>query len=172
MRVGMPGTPGRAPFAGHVRGVRAAGGVTLAWAGRVAAAAGPEIGWEAAEALRTVLAAVAPGARDAWLRAAFAALRGLEPRWLGRDDLSLLLVAADADGARLIGVGLAEVRVLAGTGWTAALPRTSPTLAEPGPLPDAPALEAPLRAGDAWIGLPPGVPFPTGDWARACGWHQ
>lgn len=171
MRVGMPGTPGRAPFAGHVRGVRRAGGVTLAWAGRLAAAVGPETGWEAAEALRTALAAVVPGARDAWLRATFTALRGLDARWLGREDLSLLLVAADADGARLTGVGLAEVRVRTATGWTSALPRTSPALTEPGPLPDAPAIEAPLRGGDTWIGLPPGIAFPTGDWARACGWH-
>lgn len=168
----MPGSPGRAPFAGHVRGARAEGRLRLGWAGRLAGAAGPEEGWAAAEALRAVIAGVPATGRDAWLRGAFAALRQLDPRWLGREDLSLLLVAEDGDGARLTGVGLAEVQVGGPGGWASALPRSSPMLGEPGPLPDAPAIESPLRKGDPWIALWPGAPAPGDDWDLICGWRR
>lgn len=172
MQVVMPGSPGRTPFAGCVRGVRQEGGLTLGWAGRIAASAGPVEAWEAAEALRDTLAVIAPGPRDAWLRGVFQALPLLPPRWIDRGDLSLLLVARDADGVRLTGVGLADVLVLVQGAFVPALPRTSPLRGEPGPLPDAPVLEAPLRDGAVWLGLAPGMPVPDPvGWAAACGVH-
>lgn len=153
-----------------MRGAREVGGVRLAWAGRVAASASPEEAWEAADALRDVLAAATAPDRDGLIAAVGAGLRGLPARWRDRGDLSLLLAGADEQGIRLMGCGLAQVLVETTGGWLAAALPGSPLVGDPGLPAEWAAAQPPLRAGVRFLGLPAGVPLPP-DVARACGVH-
>ena len=175
----MPGSPGRWPYAGHVRGQwrRNDGTLALAWAGRIAASCGPEEAWQAAEALRASLAAgiasigAAANAATA-LDLMWLPLATLPPPLVAREDLTLLIAPDGADGVRLIGCGLASVSVEGAGGFVGAVLVGSPLLGEPGLPAVAPTPEAPQRAGRRFIALPPGLTLP--DRARldsACGVH-
>jgi hypothetical protein len=94
------------------------------------------------------------------------ALGRIDPRWLGRGDLAVLLVAAAAGVAFASGTGLGGVFARSRQGWRAAVPAGHPLLGEPGVLPVARwAMPAEV---DAWIALPAGLPFPA-DPEAACG---
>ena len=175
----MPGSPGRWPFSGHVRGRwrRADAGLTLAWAGRISATSGPEEAWEAAEALRAALAAGLPeitpttsttGALEGlWRR-----LGTLPPALVAREDLSLLIAAEGAEGIRLVGCGLASVSVDGVGGLVGAVLVGSPLLGEPGLPVAAPPPEPPQRAGRLFVALPPGLALPDRrKLDDACGVH-
>jgi hypothetical protein len=164
----MLGSGGRTPFVGHFRGARVLGGVRLWWAGRIASSASVEDGWAAAEEARDAMAGLL-GAGDAEtvLATAAAALSGLGARWLARQDLSVLLVAADARGCRATASGLSSVHgCIAGT-WRP-LATSGPLVSEPG-LPRAHAVS--LEEADRWLAVPSGATVPTGDLAAACGVH-
>lgn len=166
----MPGSAGRAPFAGHVRGARDLPGLRVAWAGRIAATAAPEEAWDAADALRDVVAAAteAGGDRASVTAAIYEGLRALPARWRDRTDLSLLVAVADEQGIGLAGCGFAQVLVETSGGWLAAALPGSPLIGEPG-LPDAwSAPQPPLRTGTRFLGLAADTAVPL-DPARACG---
>lgn len=107
------GDPGRAPFAGHARARVVGPRATMTAAGRVAAGAGLVVAYGAARALEEVLhRAAGPGDRNAMLRRAWEALEALPAAALGPEggaDLSLLLVAEDAEGIGVAAVGLAAL---------------------------------------------------------------
>jgi len=167
----LAGTPGRMPFNGHFRGVRAFGAARLAWAGRIGASASPVEGWAAAEAARDALAAITGLDRFELLRAAWDALGGIEARWLDRRDLSLLLVASDSDGVAIAGCGLAIVAVPGEGGLTPILPPGHPMLGEPG-LPKKLPGFAPETASDRFVGVPTGVGMALdADIDARCGVH-
>ncbi len=165
--VWLVGAGGRTPFVGHFRGARIFGGVRLAWAGRVAGSAGVVEGWEAAEAARDALGEVSgSGSPSALLAAACGALGRIDARWLGRGDMSVLLVATEAGRSWAAGAGLGGVWAPAEGGWRALVEAPHPLLGEPG-VPDARAAELPTV--DRWVATPTGVKLPTGDVAAACG---
>lgn len=105
--------PGRLPFLGHARVALSTGGVTFAAAGRVGAEAGVKAAYSAARALEDALRGVAgPGDRHAWLWRAWGALAAMDLDRLGPargQDLCLLLVAEDAGGIGVAGVGLSAL---------------------------------------------------------------
>jgi hypothetical protein len=174
----LPGSAGRWPFAGHVRGVGvAAEAGSVAWAGRVGTGLPPEEAWEAAEALRDCFAAwtlelgYATTSSHALTRL-WPHLRALPARWATRADLCF--VAAAHDGARMLltGVGLDGVLVETGSGWVVAALSGSPLLGETGLPAHDPAPQPPLRTGARVIGLPPGAALPAADKLDlACGLH-
>ncbi len=167
----MPGTPGRWPFAGHVRGRWEAGPVQIAWAGRLAHSALPDEAWEAAQALRDVLATVTGDGRFDVIARAWAAVGTLPERWKTREDLCLLFAAADPAGILLSAAGVANVYVEATPGgWVAAALSGSPLYTEPGVPERAPVPQPSLRPGTRFIGLPRDVALPKPkDLALACG---
>lgn len=159
MRALLVGTPGRAPFTGHFRGRVNSGGSTLVWAGRLRWGSTPEEGWAAAEVARDALAGVSGADRFALVDAAWAALRAVE-----HEDLSLILVANDAEGVVVAGSGLAEVRVdgkpLAEAGH--------PLYDEPG-IRERPGYFHPDAGGVDWVGVPVGGKWPKEPVLAACG---
>lgn len=170
VEVWMPGNPGRWPFAGHVRGRWAEGGVRLAWAGRIAWSALPDEAYEAADALRDAMATVRGDSRFTVIAAAWAAVAALPERWRAREDLSVLFAAADADGIVLSSAGLTGVWVEGESGWVAAALSGSPLFTEPGVPGRAPTPQPPLRAGARFVGLPRDIALPRpADIALACG---
>ncbi len=164
----LPGSPGRAPFAGHVRGARDLDGVRLAWAGRIAATASPDEAWLAADALRDVLTDTTGRDREALIAAVGVGLRAIPAALRDRADLSLLLAVADARGILLMGTGFAQVLVDTEGGWLAAALPGSPLIGEPGFPEDWAVGQPPLRTGTRFLGLPTGLAVPT-DAAHACG---
>ncbi len=167
--VWLVGVAGRTPFVGHLRGARDFGLVRLAWAARVAGTASVVEGWEAAEAARDALAELRAGGDPiAVLAEACAALRRLDARWLDRGDMSVLLVARDAGGARAAGSGLGGVYGRQAGGWRPLVPADHPLLGEPG-APDGSS--HPVPDAEVWVGVPAGLPLPAGDVAVACGVH-
>lgn len=179
MTVWLVGAGGRTPFVGHLRGTRTFGPVRLSWAGRVVGTASVVEGWEAAQAARDVLEALdTRGDLAAVLAAACGALRQLDPRWLGRGDMSVLFVATDLSptaasasgrgGARAAGSGLAGVYGRQGTAWQPSVSADHPLIGEPG-APDGTSWPIPLA--DVWVGVPVGLPFPSRDVPAACGVH-
>lgn len=162
MRALLVGTPGRTPFAGHFRGRAAAGGATLTWAGRVRGAHAPSEAWEAAEAARDALAGL-PTAPDvdrfALVDAAWEALRGL-----GAADLSVLLVASDADGVVVAACGLGEVRA----DGKVAVPAGHPLCDEPG-VRDRPGYFHPEGPVTDWVGVPVGLAWRAETLTTLCG---
>lgn len=112
-QVGLLGTPGPWPFAGHLRGRLHGAGGALSWAGRVAASRGPQVAYQASRAVEAALRQVAhTGDRRRVLADAWLALDGLRSAALGPDrgaDLVLLLVAVDEEGAAISGVGLDHI---------------------------------------------------------------
>ncbi|MSP56439.1 MAG: hypothetical protein EXR69_12685 [Myxococcales bacterium] len=166
----MPGAPGRWPFAGHVRGRWESGPVQIAWAGRVAHSALPEEAWEAAEALRDVLAGVVGDGRLDVLARAWSAIDTLPDRWKSREDLCILLAARDPAGTVLSGAGLTAVLVEGQTDWVAAALSGSPLFTEPGAPARAPVPQPSLRPGFRFVGLPKEAILPkSGEIAAACG---
>lgn len=114
----LTGREGPWPFAGYFRGsMDAAHGAWLSWAGRVDAGVDPVAGWKAS---RAVVAALQQGGPiDAERRRALSILwdrlDAVDRAALGEAggaDLSLLLVARDAHGASVSGVGLGAVFTL------------------------------------------------------------
>jgi len=169
MTVWLVGAGGRTPFVGHLRGERDFGAVRLAWAGRVAGTASVVEGWDAAEAARDALADLrAEGDLAAVLAAACGALQRLDARWLGRDDMSVLLVASDAHGARAAASGLGGIFERHGAAWLPAVPADHALLGEPG-APDGTSW--PVPRAEVWAGVPAGLPFPKHDVPGACGVH-
>lgn len=176
----LPGSPGRWPFAGHVRGRALHGDLSLAWAGRVGGSLPPEDAWEGAEALREALrtADVAGASRAADpARAAsdvvWAALRSLPAALLAREDLSFLLVGVVSGRAFVTGCGLETVLAETPSGWVSAALAGAPLLTEPG-LPASPAPpQPPHRSGARYLGVPPGIPMPAPDRIElVCGVHR
>lgn len=176
----MPGSPGRWPYTGHVRGRwrRSDGSLSLAWAGRIAATCGPDEAWQGAEALRTALAAGLAGIGAGTglvsaLEAVWRPLAALPAPLVAREDLSLLIAGEGPEGVRLVGCGLASVWVEGAGGFVGAVLVGSPLLGEPGLPSGAPPPEPPQRAGRLFVALPPGLTLP--DRARldaACGVHE
>ncbi len=166
----MPGSPGRWPFAGHVRGRWEAGPVRLAWAGRIAHSALPEEAWEAATALRDVLGSVVGDGRFDVINQAWAAVDTLPERWKTREDLSLLLAACDPAGILLSSAGMAAVYVESPAGWVAAALSGSPLFTEPGAPARPPVPQPSLRPGTRFVGLCKDMPLPKpADIALSCG---
>lgn len=165
--VWLVGAGGRTPFVGHFRGTRLFGALRLAWAGRVAGTAGVTEGFAAAEAARDALAEM-PDAESpaAQLRAAAAALAGIDPRWTGRGDTSVLIVATEGGSSWATAVGLAGVYAPSESGWRAILPAGHALLGEPG-VPTG--VVTPIPTMERWVAVPAGHAFPTGDVAAACG---
>ncbi len=159
MRALLQGSPGRSPFAGHFRGRVAEGGAELAWAGRVKGSAAPEEAWAAAEAAREAMTTVRGSDRFALIDSAWAALRNLN-----RPDISLLLVASDAEGLSLAASGLGDLRL---DGEPVAEP-DHPLFDEPG-VRERPGYFHPPRVGNDWVGVPVGVKFAPGDVDLTCG---
>lgn len=150
-QVGLLGTPGPWPFAGHLRGRRHGTGGALSWAGRIAASGGPQVGYQASRAVDAALRQVAhTGDRRRVLADAWLALDGLRPAALGPErgaDLVLLLVAVDAEGAAISGVGLD--RILGGAA------ELSLWLRPPHPLLGPPGLPGAQRGALSVDSLPP-----------------
>ncbi len=170
LEVWMPGSPGRWPFAGHVRGSWSGGPVQLAWAGRVAHSALPEEAWEAAQSLRDALAGVTGDGRFDVIARAWAAVDQLPERWRAREDLSLLFAAVDPAGVLLSATGLAGVFVESPSGWVAAALSGSPLFTEPGVPARPPVPQPSLRAGTRFAGLCKDMPLPRpADIALSCG---
>lgn len=166
----MPGSPGRWPFAGHVRGRWESGPVRIAWAGRIAHSALPEEAWEAATALRDALGTVTGDGRFDVISRAWAAIDQLPERWKTREDLSLLLVASDPAGILLSSAGLTAVYVESPAGWVAAALSGSPLFSEPGVPSRAPVPQPSLRPGTRFVGLGKDMPLPKpADIALSCG---
>jgi hypothetical protein len=107
----LAGSDGEWPFAGHFRG--AVGDRSLAWAGRVAPSAGPEVAFRVSRRVSAALAAVPIGGdrrrvlSDAWLALDAIPASAFGPSLGG--DLVLLLVSRDEDGAAVAGVGVDAV---------------------------------------------------------------
>lgn len=170
VEVWMPGSPGRWPFAGHVRGRWAGSGVRVAWAGRIAWSALPEEAYEAADALRDALATVQAETRFDAVARIWAAIAELPERWRTREDLSILIAAADAEGIALSAAGLTGVWVQNDSGWVTAALSGSPLFTEPGVPARAPTPQPPLRSGVRFVGLPRDIALPRpADIALACG---
>lgn len=170
------GDPGRTPFAGHLRVRVDVGGSWLTAAGRLATGDGLVAAYAPARRVEAALRTVTGKDRHGLLWRAWellAALPGDALGSAGAADLSLLLVAGDAAGISVAGVGLAAV-------WGRTdklLPLVEgrhPLLAGPGRPKRTPgALELELRP-NAIIGcpghLPPTVPSLETAMAR-CGWR-
>ena len=168
--VWMPGSPGRWPFAGHVRGSWESGPVRIAWAGRIAHSALPDEAWEAAEALRDALKSVTGDGRFDVITRAWEAVATLPERWKTREDLSLLFVASDPAGNLLSAAGLAGVYVESSSGWVAAALSGSPLFTEPGAPARPPVPQPSLRPGNHFVGLCKDMPMPKpADLALSCG---
>lgn len=159
MRALLVGTPGRSPFTGHFRGRVVSGGAALTWAGRLRWASTPEEGWAAAEVARDALAGVTGADRFALVDAAWAALRSVE-----HEDLSVILVANDADGVVVAASGLAEVRVDGKQVAEAA----HPLYDEPG-IRERTGYFHPDVVGEDWVGVPVGGKWPKEPVLAACG---
>lgn len=167
MTAWLVGAGGRTPFVGHLRGARDFGPMRLAWAGRVAGTASVVEGWEAAEAARDALADLrADGDLAAVLTAACGALQRLDPRWLARGDMSVLLVATDGKNARAAASGLGAIFGRHETAWRPSVAADHALLGEPG-APDGTSWPVPLA--EVWVGVPVGLPFPARDVPGACG---
>ncbi len=166
----MPGTPGRWPFAGHVRGRWEAGPVRIAWAGRVAHSALPDEAWEAATALRDALAGVTGDGRFDVISRAWEAVAKLPERWKDREDLCLLFAASDPAGVMLSATGVTGVFIEGATGWVAAALSGSPLFTEPGVPTRALVPQPPLRPGFRFLGLPKDMAMPKpAEVPMACG---
>lgn len=166
--VWMVGSQGRTPFVGHFRGTQMLGGVRLAWAGRIAGSASVEEGWAAAEQARDALTGLlGAGDGETVLATAAHALARLDPRWLSRGDLSVLLVATDRQGCRALASGLAAIHGLAAGRWRP-LVTSGPLTGEPG-LPRGGSVA--VEEVERWLAIPVAATFPTGDVALACGVH-
>lgn len=130
----LVGRDGDWPFAGHFRGHLG----PVSWAGCVAADAGPETAWRAARAIAMALRAGGPPQADRRraLSILWARLDGVDREALGPDrgeDLVLLLVAADPEGAAVSGVGLGGLWALWGERAEAWVTPPHPLLGPPGP---------------------------------------
>lgn len=149
----LAGNEGEWPFAGCFRGTSGDG--TLAWAGRIAASAGPEVAFRASRRVSAALATVAVGGdrrrvlSDAWLALDAIPTGAFGPALGG--DLVLLLVARDADGAAVAGVGLEAV--WAGGDGGAIVPWILP----PHPLLGPPGRPGAKRGALAIDALPPWI---------------
>ncbi len=133
------GEPSLLPFAGHFRLQAAGNRASLAVAGRVAASADPAAAFAHARAVARVLSTAADGPwadtdRHGLIRRTWQLLDDIDDRTLGPargSDLSLLLLAQDASGTGVAGVGLSGVWVHADT-WRSLVPPGHPLLAPPG----------------------------------------
>ena len=92
------------PLAGHVRGALQGPSASVAWVGRVKAAAGPQSAWRASRRLEDALtrAGAPSGDRRRVLSVLWSRLEGLAEA----DDLVLLLAARDEAGVALSAVGV------------------------------------------------------------------
>ncbi|HND28919.1 MAG TPA: hypothetical protein PLA94_02935 [Myxococcota bacterium] len=168
VEVHLLGSPGRRPFAGHFRGRMTVGGVSLAWAGRLAFSLSPPEAWIAADAARAALAAWPGGdnrvdaIQQAWL-----CLHRMEARWIERQDISVLFAAEDAEGFALSACGLQMIHERVEGSFRPMLSQDHPLLSEAG-LSDSPSLFLPTSPGP-WVGQAVGSALPTGDADRLCG---
>ncbi len=114
----LAGRGGRWPFAGYFRGsMDLADGAWLSWAGRVDAGSDPVVGWRAARVLAGAIerGGTIQAERRRALSILWDRLDAVDRQTLGEAggaDLSLLLVACDAQGASVSGVGLGAVYTL------------------------------------------------------------
>lgn len=161
MRVMLVGSPGRTPFTGHFRGRSPAGSVTLFWAGRIRPSAAPAEAWEAAEQAAAALSGATGTDRFAWIESAWNRLRPLD-----RNDLSVLLVAQDADGTSVSASGLAALKADS----IDVVDPGHPLLGEPG-IPERTGFFQPDRVATDWVGVPVGARWPDTDVLAACGWR-
>lgn len=139
------GDPTRLPFVGHARFCVEADGARLSGAARVGVAGGLAGAYRAARGLEAALGAVsqpasgargqAPRDRHALLWRAWELLLALPAEALGPEqgaDLALLLVAEDAAGVGVAGVGLSAVWGLEGDRLVPLAEGRHPLLAPPG----------------------------------------
>lgn len=173
------GDPALFPFSGHFRLDVAGTQAGVAIAGRVAGDAEPEAAFLAARRVSAVLSTAADGAwadtdRHGLIRRIWQLLDALDEDAMGPcrgDDLSLLLLARDARGTGVAGVGLSGVWVRLDT-WRTLAPPGHPLLSpvgRPASLPGVLTLEEPCtRVVGAPAHLDPILPSPE-VLARACG---
>ena len=149
------GEPGLLPFAGHFRLQARGRRACVSVAGRVAASAGPARAHGHARAVAGVLSTAADGPwadtdRHGLIRRIWQLLDDVDDKTLGPErgtDLSLLLLAQDASGTGVAGVGLSGVWVQVET-WRSLVPPGHPLLAPPGrpaKLPGVLTLEQPCK---------------------------
>ena len=167
----LTGCSGDWPLAGHVLGCYRdlSGGYQVHWAGRVGAGADLDEAWRASRVLDRFLAAGAREGQDArsCLTAIWCALESITPSRLGPtsgQDLSLLLVATDAQGVTLSAVGLGCVDTLGQAKGSRTRPWIQgehPLLGPPG-MPDQFPGALTLPSGPSWfVGGVWGEPGPS-----------
>jgi hypothetical protein len=177
------GDPGRMPFIGHFQVGIHTGGASLAVAGRVAAHSGVVRGFRAARELESALlgmSTVEVQDRHDLIRRAWTVLHDVEACDFGPDggaDLTLLMVAQDAQGMGIAGVGLSGVWGWSGAVGDEVLPLVQgahPLLGDPGmpgQTPGVLTLDAPVaRVVAVPSHLQPVLPGPD-TLARRCGVH-
>ena len=141
MRVMLVGSPGRTPFTGHFRGRVAVASMNLFWAGRIRPSADPAEAWEAAEQASLSLSGLGTSNdRFALIESAWSTLREMD-----RGDLSVLLVAQDADGTSVSASGLAQLKA----DGVEVVSAGHPLLGEPG-IPERTGFFQPDRAATDW----------------------
>ncbi|MBK7760824.1 MAG: hypothetical protein IPO67_10395 [Deltaproteobacteria bacterium] len=154
------GSPSRLPFNGHLRRVLDCEGARVSVAARVAASSPPEESWAAVSTLWAALDGATGRDRGTLCRDAWERLLRVDRAKLGPGlgaDLTLLMVAEDAEGELVSGCGLGLVLAVEGADARELVDPRHPLLGEPG-LPDAvPRALGPDRRGEIYIGMPTGL---------------
>jgi hypothetical protein len=169
------GGTGRYPFNGHLRLVAGRGAAVLHVAGCVAPGASPPVAWAAAGVLRRAFQDIEARNRNLLLRAAWDALRELDPTKLGPpagEDLALLLLAIDETGTGVAATGLSSVYMLRNGTFEALVPPDHPLLATTGVPASPPGVLTLTEAAGVLVGAPRSGSreLPSdGDWRAACG---
>ncbi len=153
------GDPSRAPFLGHARFALDTGKARLSGAGRLAPKDGLVGAYRAARRLEQVIleAAAGPGDRHALLWRAWEALFALPLAELGSEqgaDLTLLMVAEDAGGTGVAGVGLSAALGLAGGRLVPLAEGRHPLLSPPGRPARTPGVLTLELEVEAVVGIP------------------
>lgn len=154
------GSPSRLPFNGHLRRVLDSDGARVSVAARVAAASPPEEAWAAVSALWSALDGAIGRDRGTLCRDAWERLLRVDRARLGPAagaDLTLLMVAEDAEGELISGCGLGLVLAVEAGATRELVDPRHPLLGEPG-LPSAvPRALGPDRRGEIYVGMPAGL---------------
>ena len=167
------GRRGLWPLAGHLRGHVGQGTNSLAWAGRVAAAADLRTAWATAGVVQRALSQTSDSdvSRRQAIVLAWERIGRIEKAALGPlkgDDLHLLMIASDAEGIAVSAVGMGGLRAIVDGVSRPWVEGRHPLLGRPGVPAERPgALTA--SGGPPWlVGVAWGESMPDGESYERC----